>query len=199
MNKNMGQRLVITLHEHGELGNAFAALYYHWSGFSTYSFCEATPIAKIVSSYDGSKKKLVNKILDYIESKGGGLDGGQEKYLNKHRWFNPGRVFNGDPNRNEGLLGLSPESITDMLNWAEALMKIDVDNKTFMADVVFPVDGYLEKEDPEWDAQMKRDCVDLPDFVTQPLPIKEIPIIFNLLSSADGYARINGEYYDRIE
>ena len=93
MNKNMGQRLVITLHEHGELGNAFAALYYHWSGFSTYSFCEATPIAKIVSSYDGSKKKLVNKILDYIESKGGGLDGGQEKYLSKHRWFNPGRYL----------------------------------------------------------------------------------------------------------
>lgn len=86
-----------------------------------------------------------------------------------------------------------------MLNWAEALIKIDADNKTFMADVVFPVDGYLEKEDPEWDAQMKRDCVDLPDFITQPLPIKEIPIIFDLLSSADGYARINGEYYDRIE
>ena len=46
---------------------------------------------------------------------------------------------------------------------------------------------------------MKRDCVDLPDFVTQPLSIKEIPIIYDLLSSADGYARINGEYYDRIE
>ena len=176
----MGQRLVITLHEHGKLGNTFAALYYHWSGFTTYSFCEATPIAK-------------------IESKGGGLDGGQEKYLSKHRWFNPGRIFNGDPNRNEGLLGLSPESITSMLNWAEALMKIDVDNKTFVAYVVYPDDGYLAEEDPELDAQMKRDCVDLPDFVTQPLPIKEIPIIYNLLSSADGYARINGEYYDRIE
>lgn len=86
-----------------------------------------------------------------------------------------------------------------MLNWAEALIKIDVDNKTFVADVVYPDDGYLAEEDPELDAQMKRDCVDLPDFVTQPLPIKEIPIIFNLLSSADGYARINGEYYDRIE
>ena len=42
----MGQRLVITLHEHGELGNTFAALYYHWSGFTTYSFCEATPNSK---------------------------------------------------------------------------------------------------------------------------------------------------------
>lgn len=199
MNKNIGQRLVITLHEHGKLGNTFAALYYHWSGYTTYSFCEATPIAKIVSSYDGSKKKLVNKILDYLESKGGGLDSRQEKYLSKHRWFDAGRVFNGDPNRNEGLLGLSPACITDMLNWTEALIKIDVDNKTFVADVVYPDDGCLAEEDPELDAQMKRDCVDLPDFVTQPLPIKEIPIIYDLLSSADGYARINGEYYDRIE
>ena len=94
--QNMGQRLVITLHEHGEFDNAFAALYYHWSGYSTYSFCEATPIAKIVSSYDGSKKKLVNKILDYIESKGGGLHGGQVKYFSKHNWFDKGRVFNLD-------------------------------------------------------------------------------------------------------
>lgn len=199
MNTNMGQRLVITLHEHGKDDNAFAALYYHWSGFSTYSFYEATPIAKIVSSYDGSKKKLVNKILDYLESKGGGLDDGQEEYLSKHIWFNPGRVFNYDTNRNEGLLGLSPASIKNMLIWAEALIRIDVDNKTFMADVLFPDDGYLAKEKPELDAQMKRDCVDLPDFVTQPLPIKDIPIIHDLLYSADGYARINGEYYDRIE
>lgn len=198
MNTNMGQRLVITLHEHGKDDNAFAALYYHWSGFSTYSFYEATPIAKIVSSYDGSKKKLVNKILDYLESKGGGLDSRQEKYLSKHRWFDAGRVFNGDANRNEGLLGLSPACIKDMLDWAEALIKIDVDNKTFVADVVYPDDGYLAEVDPELDAQMKRDCVDLPDFA-QPLPIKEIPIIYDLLSSADGYARINGEYYDRIE
>lgn len=195
----MGQRLVITLHEHGKDDSAFAALYYHWSGYSTYSFYEATPIAKIVSSYDGSKKKLVNKILDYLESKGGGLDDGQEEYLSKNIWFNPGRVFNYDTNRNKGLLGLSPASIKNMLIWAEALIRIDVDNKTFMADVVFPDDGYLAKEDPELDAQMKRDCVDLPDFVAHPLPIKEIPIIFDLLSSADGYARINGEYYDRIE
>lgn len=195
----MGQRLVITLHEHGKDDSAFAALYYHWSGYSTYSFYEATPIAKIVSSYDGSKKKLVNKILDYLESKGGGLDDEQEEYLSKNIWFNPGRVFNYDTDRNEGLLGLSPASIMSMLSWAEALIRIDVDNKTFMADVMFPDDGYLAKEDPELDAQMKRDCVDLPDFVTQPLPIKEIPIIYDLLSSADGYARINGEYYDRIE
>ena len=89
----MGQRLVITVREKNK---EIAAIYYHWSAYTTSALAEAKSLITAIFLDDYSKyESLPYKILKIMEDYGGGICGEDEKYV-KEKW--PHR-----PLKNEGI------------------------------------------------------------------------------------------------
>lgn len=125
----MGQRLVITVRDHA--GDKVAALYYHWSAYTTSALEVAknldAKVQEILADFpsfpDYTSEELLDAILSAAESMGGGIDGGAVDYTNKEylyaRRLLPNHTFLENPDRNEGLVAFSEKAMEDLGCWAE--------------------------------------------------------------------------------
>lgn len=151
----MGQRLVITVHAFDE---DIAAIYYHWSAYTTSAFQEAKDIIDNVDWFNSSSKdELILRITKHLESCGGGVFVDDRKLFEEKY---PDEKFDDDVSRNDGLIAISEETMKRMQCWAEGDMTIDFDTEKVYNDVLFTYESDEEFKQDRADAGFEDDDID---------------------------------------
>ena len=197
----MGQRLVITTTINGE---EIAAIYYHWSGYSTSALQEAKELletlSKIGFSKSMSKEEQQLAIIRAVEIGGGEVKVGDESERVKAMF--PKETFTDEGSRNDGLIAITPEGIQDLKFWGEESLDIDFDNETIYDGVLHRVDEndtesmkeYFYDEDDE---EILKDCLSVDNFDPE-IKFEDLDSaieLFQKAESADGIFKSNGYYY----
>lgn len=162
----MGQRLVVTIRKNDK---ARMKIYYHWSAYTSSTFATLEDLwcnaIKPLKEQGKSTKEILLGVIHYLEgnidyeykalldssfsnakrSCHGGIDGGKGSdewnYItNKF----PNETFLPNPDRNYGLVAISPKGMREMDRWAEGTAEINLDNDT-MDNSVFL--GYNSKSE----------------------------------------------------
>lgn len=183
----MGQRLIVDIIKDGEI---MAAVYFHWSAYTTTAFYELEKLKHIIfadedittSQFVGLdeenkplyknhtlKKEDLLKIDDLrlrlikgLEAIGGGLDKGDIEYAKKEY---PNETFLEDGySRNEGLIAISEKEIQEHHGWSEGDALIDLDDMTVSNYCFFGV-NMNDKDFKKWLKDM--------DFEEKDVVIKE--------------------------
>lgn len=123
----MGQRLVITIHA---FDKDIAKVYYHWSGYTYSAYAEAYEIIfKGNLSEAKDENELIDRLLNLLEETHGGvLDG---KFGDEWREVSVKLQrdnFNPTPNRNYGLLAITPQGMSRLDDWAGETLTINFDD-----------------------------------------------------------------------
>lgn len=134
----MGQRLNVEIHYEGEI---MANAYYHWSGY-TRSALEVTK--EIINAYQPYQEniKMPKEVIAIrlLESTGARLTPEELRVANDR--FKDDAPFEGDANRNDGLISITKEGIENTRGWEEGRVILNLDDET----VAFNVCGYYFKE-----------------------------------------------------
>ena len=124
----MGQRLITNFCKSGEV---FAALYQHWDGYTDDALCNLKKIIEYLKDRPiNSKADLVHLLHDVFNA---WLDPAEKEYLNDPEFT----FVNFEPNRSNGLIGLSKEVIEELKYWGEEEMEIDLGFKTISFGVLW--------------------------------------------------------------
>lgn len=160
----MGQRLIITVRQNQK---DIAKVYYHWSAYTFSALNEARLLVNECICSDSFKTKDMRlRLIHYLESKGGGIDGGLENEEGKYICsLYPDESFSANSNRNCGLIAISEKGMKDLQVWSEGDLTIDIDTQTVQNRVYFIYESLdeLNEERKEW---MEEDYV--------PLTVKDI-------------------------
>ncbi len=134
----MGQRLVITVHLHGQ---DIAALYYHWSAYSVSALHETREVIKCLFDKTNPIKDVNEarlRLVRFCEKNGGGIaycNGNEHDRIQK---MYPDQKFKAEGySRNNGLVALSPEGMEDLQGWSEGDVFINLDSGTVLNCVGF--------------------------------------------------------------
>lgn len=129
----MGQRLVITVHNNGK---DLAKIYYHWSAYTLCALMEAKEIVDCIYNHnDETEKELQLRLIRFLESRGGGIDGAlaERKYI---QGMFPNEKFKTEGiSRNNGLIALSEEGMDDIQSWSEGDLDIIIDDDVIINSV----------------------------------------------------------------
>lgn len=147
----MGQRLVVTINNEGR---AIAAIYYHWSAYTTSALAETQRIIHCIYNHkDETEKELLFRLVRFCEANGGGIDGKDEERKYIQSMF-PNETFRqGGYSRNDGLIALSPNGIKEMQGWSEGDVDIDLSDDSVGFGVYCGyenVDEFIENR-KDWD------------------------------------------------
>ena len=136
----MGQRLVITVCKDGK---DIAAIYYHWSAYTSSALWETQQLLDYLLDDKNSDLDPRLACLRYIQSVGGGIDGGPKnnefKYIQK--LFPNEELKTEGYSRNNGLIALSEYGIKDLHGWSEGDIFIDLDEGEIHNYVLFNFDN----------------------------------------------------------
>lgn len=165
----MGQRLNVEIHYEGEI---MANAYYHWSGY-TRSALEVTK--EIINAYQPYQEniKMPKEVIAIrlLESTGARLTPEELRVANDR--FKDDAPFEGDANRNDGLISITKEGIENTRGWEEGRVILNLDDET----VDFYVCNYYFKEQYldviSWD--LNHDSDRLTDEMLE-IKFKEIPL-----------------------
>ncbi len=120
----MGERLNLEIRENGEL---LANAYYHWSGY-TRSALELTEIVlKTIPKIKESDPVL--KAIRLLEATNAGLTPNEKVYAGQKLEGFDSNQFQDAINRNEGLISISVEGMTETQRWEEERVTIHLDNQ----------------------------------------------------------------------
>lgn len=162
----MGQRLNISITD-GE--KVLANSYYHWSAYTSSSIALTERIIDVFYEYANTNSAEVSVpfAVRLLNSTGAGLPVSEEVYMLQ---YDP-KDYVGIPttpcnNRNDGLIGVTPDGIADTERWEEGRVDIDIKNQI----VLFSVYGDYSKEDI--DEYFEIDFNDLPE---DHIDLDEIP------------------------
>ena len=119
----MGQRLVITVEKDAQ---EIAKLYYHWSAYSSPSASITADLIKYLDAHKDIDTRLA--CIRFAEEMGGCIRGGKESAEFKaiSEMF-PNETFKEDGDRNDGLVALTEEGMSELQYWSEGdvLLKLD--------------------------------------------------------------------------
>lgn len=122
----MGQRLVIEIEKDN---NLIAAIYYHWSAYTSCSMEKLHNIVKYLKTVN-LKDDFIPGLIHHIEKQGGGIDGGEDsdeyKYISEKY---PDEKFEAEPSRNEGLVCISEKGIAELQGWSEGTARIIINSE----------------------------------------------------------------------
>ena len=147
----MGQRLVINVvNDNTRIAN----FYYHLMAYSISALYEAkTLIDSGVFEDCNSTAEIQLKLIHFIESIGGCIDGGADskEYQTISKMF-PCETFKTDGSRNEGLIAITPETMDSIESWAEGTLEINLDTDTIYNSVYCIVtleeyNSWMDEED----------------------------------------------------
>lgn len=131
----MGQRLVITVHAFDE---DVAKIYYHWSAYTVSALYEANSIINGVDWKNAKNvRDLQHKLIRFVEEAGGCIDGGMNgnEYKEIQKMF-PESEFKNDGSRNNGLIALTENGMSDLEFWSEGDLTINFDDEEIYNGVV---------------------------------------------------------------
>lgn len=199
----MGQRLVITLEQNDK---AVAAIYYHWSAY-TYSALEETKsvIDCIYNKEDEPINMTLLRLIQHLEANGGGIRGNDEEFAYIKSLY-PNAEFKTDGySRNNGIIALSPQGITDLRGWSEGDVYINLDTDQVDFCVYGGYEGleeYLE-ERKEWDDEFdENDFKHIPkyDICLGYFGVNEIDDVLSVIGGTNEHViQCNGEVCELIE
>lgn len=160
----MGQRLVVTI-EKGD--RRLCNIYFHWSAYTYSALLETKKIIDCIYNHkDESEKDLLLRLIRFCEKNGGGIRGDEEerKYIQA---LYPNETFLEEGySRNEGLIALSENGMTDLQSWSEGDVYIDIDSDAVDFCVYSgyeDLDEYIE-ERKSWDDEFDEKEMEVPEF-----------------------------------
>ena len=131
----MGQRLNIEFYVNNK---AIVNCYYHWSGFSDSAMEETRCLIHHLQDYDFSnipENEIKFIVIRTLEDFGARL---KDKDLEEAKKLYPERKFsNDDMDRNEGLIGITKESMDNTRSWEEARVNIFLTRRRFEIEGIF--------------------------------------------------------------
>lgn len=173
----MGQRLNIQIVTDEE--NVLANAYYHWSG---YTCCSMELTKKIVDAIIGSKMPETNQKLyaiELLELTGALLTEDEKEYAKKNiEGFDSSNPLNHRVavSRNEGLIAVSPEEISNTQRYEEARVDIDIVAQTISFGAIW------NNENDEDDNEEAKYILD-GDFDFCCIPFDKLDNIFEVIKS----------------
>ena len=213
----MGQRLVVQIKKEdpfdlwGEEREVLAAIYYHWSGYSTSALLETQKIIKCIQDTNSKDKDIILRLIHFVESQGGGIERGEgstewEYITDKY----PHEKFKKDSiSRNQGLISISPKGIDDSVQWSEGDIIINIDtqkvtDETFMG--WYEDIDEVNKDRKEWSADdeeyepLKEEDIMKISVNPDDLSYDDISILYDeLCESKNGYVQYDNYFYELIE
>lgn len=120
----MGQRLVISIYkDNKESQEPIMAIYYHWSGYTTSALYEAREIINNYKKYEAANKEdYFKNLILALEDAGARIEPCELEYAIK---THPEIDFKTDDvNRNNGLIAISDNGISNIQNYSEGDLNI---------------------------------------------------------------------------
>ena len=187
----MGQRLVITVVKDQR---EVASIYYHWSAYSTSALQEARELIDAMID-DTSDKDFRLKLIRFIESVGGCIDGGKDskEFIEIQKMF-PDETFKESGSRNNGLIALTDEGRESLKSWSEGDLTIDFDNDMVYNSVYN--ETTLEEYNDWREDDDKVTLEDIPerlDIDIHSIPFGDIENMIGTLGHLDDYEFRHGE------
>ena len=124
----MGQRLVISIEKNER---EIAKIYYHWSAYTYSALVETRKVINCIYNHkDETEKEMLLRLIRFCEKNGGGIKG-DEKEFEYIKTMYPDESFKTENySRNEGLIALSADGMTDLQRWSEGDVYINLDDDT---------------------------------------------------------------------
>lgn len=201
----MGQRLVVEIRDDNERGISvtIAAIYYHWSAYSVEALRETARLIDVIQDEDNPIKDMRLRLIHYIESVGGGIDGGENseewEYIKK---LYPDETFKSkNISRNEGLIAVSERGIRDIKSWSEGNVVIDipcglVSDYVYFTDDLDTINKYRED-----DGEEPISIDDIPEMIynLEEIPFEDVEIVADELDNLPDYMfKQEGQIYTLI-
>lgn len=131
----MGQRLNIEFIVKDE---TIVNCYYHWSGFSDSAMRHTKELIHHLQDYDFSnlpEEEIKFIVIRALEDFGARLE---ERDIEEARKLYPERKFSNEGiDRNEGLIGITKQSMDNTRGWEEARVNIDLTDRCFDIEGIF--------------------------------------------------------------
>lgn len=131
----MGQRLNIEFYVNNK---AIVNCYYHWSGFSDSAMEETRRLIHHLQDYDFSnmpEEEIKFIVIRALEDYGARLE---KTDLEEAKKLYPERKFSNEGiDRNEGLIGITKQSMDNTRGWEEARVNIDLTDRCFDIEGIF--------------------------------------------------------------
>ena len=131
----MGQRLNIEFYVNNK---AIVNCYYHWSGFSDSAMEHTRCLIHRLQDFDFSKlpeEEIKFIVIRTLEDFGARL---KDRDIEEAKKLYPERKFsNEDLDRNEGLIGITKESMDNTRSWEEARVNIFLTRRRFEIEGIF--------------------------------------------------------------
>ena len=184
----MGQRLVVTVVKDTE---EIAKIYYHWSAYSVSALYETRGVLDCLLD-DNEIKDLRLRLIRFVESQGGCIDGGEGsdefKYVQS---LYPNVEFKPDGSRNNGLIAISISGMNQVQSWSEGDVYIDLDKEKIFNYVFFTFDVSRYKEFYEEEG----DINDIPEsnMEISEIDFNKIDDVINFLENEIGYTFRKGD------
>lgn len=207
----MGQRLVIQIEKNEKI---IAALYYHWSAYSTAALAETQKLIEFIKSKNLDDKNakasdIALCLIRFAENNGGGIDGG--KNSNEYNYITslyPCETFKEkDIDRNEGLIAISENGISELHDWSEGDIYINLDKKT-ISDYVFSQwydeldkfnEAYKEYVDEKEYKPFAADEIPVLSVDPNSFSFDDLETLQNELENVQIIAQHAGEFFELIE
>lgn len=195
----MGQRLNIEFYVNNK---AIVNCYYHWSGFSDSAMLHTRELIHHLQDYDFSNmpedevKFIVIRALEDFGARLGKND------IEEARNIYPERKFsNDDIDRNEGLIGITKESMDETRDWEEARVNIFLTRKRFEIEGIFyysDEEGIKDYCDQDNDIEtFKQNLFKIP---TEEIEFERVDEIENYVNNMNyiEYDKANNEFVHKI-
>lgn len=199
----MGQRLVVTIEKNEK---EIAKIYYHWSAYTADALFATKRIVDYIYNHkDETVKELQLRLIHFCEENGGGIDGVPSEF-DYIRSLYPDEMFKDrDISRNNGLIALSEECMTNMQKWSEGdvYINLDTDQVDFCVYSGYEsLEEYIE-ERKSWDDEFDESKLkNIPtfDFSLGYFDVNDIDAIIANLDSTnyEGVIKCDGEICEMI-
>ena len=136
----MGQRLNLEIRKKNKV---LANAYYHWSAYTGSSYETLKDAYDYIRMNPISDSKLL--AVRALEATGAGMDEADIDYMHSFRKYST-LDFKPCRGRNEGILGVCPESIGSTQDWAEGTAVLEIDDLDDIR-INFDIFSYYDNED----------------------------------------------------
>ena len=195
----MGQRLVITVKNNEE---NIAKIYYHWSAYSLSALEETREVLDCLLNNDNPIKDLRLRLIRFVESRGGCIDGGSESDEFKAiQEMYPNEKFKSDGSRNEGLIALTKDGMSSIQTWSEGDVDIDLDDGMIYNSVYWSeyFDDYKKWRKDNYDEDVQIENIPEYKVDISEMTFDELDNAIEFLENLDGYEyRIGKTVYELV-
>ena len=143
-------------------------IYYHWSAYTGSALEETRNIINCIYNHkDESESEMLLRLIRFCEANGGGIRGTEGEFTYIKSLY-PNETFKTENySRNDGLIALSEQGMTDLQSWSEGdvYINLDTDQVDFCVYSGYEsLEEYIE-ERKSWDDEFdEKELENMPEF-----------------------------------